>query len=66
MNETITARRRLDAHLGCYGNFAMEDPLCKRMCALRIRCAIERDQKERLELLEEWEASTDGPSAIVH
>jgi len=66
MNEAISARRRLDTHLGCYGNFAMDDPVCKRMCALRLRCAIERDQRERMEVLEEWVASTDGPSAIVH
>lgn len=66
MNKAIDSGRELDAYLGCFGNFAMEDPICKGLCALRLRCAIERDQKTRMELMEEMVASAEGPSAIVH
>jgi hypothetical protein len=66
MNKSINSGRSLDAYLGCFGNFVMEDPICKGKCALRLRCAIERDQNTRLELMEEMVASAEGPSAIVH
>ena len=39
--------------LGCLGDFCTEDNLCKKWCALSLRCAIERDQNARLEMLDE-------------
>ena len=42
-----------DDHLGCFGDFDLSDRLCRRLCALRLRCAIERNQNDRLEILEE-------------
>jgi hypothetical protein len=38
--------------LGCFGGFRSEDSICRRHCAVRIRCAIERDQKIYLEVCE--------------
>lgn len=43
----------VDRHLGCFGNFDGDDPLCKKHCAINLRCAIERDQNTRLEVLED-------------
>ena len=43
----------LDQYLGCFGKYRSEDPVCKARCALRLRCAIEREQNERYEILEE-------------
>ena len=43
----------IDDHLGCLGNFNIQDPLCKKLCALSLRCAIDRDKNTRLELLED-------------
>lgn len=40
-------------HLGCFGNFTMIDPICRKHCALRLRCAIESDHKEQMEILED-------------
>ncbi len=40
-------------HLGCFGQFALEDPVCKTYCAVNLRCAIERDQNDRIEILQE-------------
>lgn len=39
--------------LGCFGSFQSEDPICRSHCAIRIRCAIERDQAIYLGGLEE-------------
>ncbi len=49
----------LDDHVGCFGDFEEEDRICRRLCALSLRCAIERDQNEQLELLEDL-VSTDS------
>jgi len=47
----------LDSHIGCFGRFRMEDPVCKSLCALRLRCSTEHEQNDRLELLEELVSS---------
>ena len=46
-------------HLGCFGNFNLEDPICKTFCTINIRCAIERDQNVRIEILQELASSDD-------
>jgi hypothetical protein len=45
--------------LGCFGDFRSEDRICRRHCAVRIRCAIERDQKIYLEVYEEMAEGDD-------
>jgi hypothetical protein len=47
-------------HLGCFGNFRIEDRVCRNHCAIRIRCAIERDQINILEVIDEMEAAGEG------
>jgi hypothetical protein len=27
--------------IGCIGDFQIDDPVCRRFCAVRIRCSIE-------------------------
>lgn len=53
MKKEKKAEIDLYAHMGCYGNFSINDPLCKGYCALNIRCAIEHDQIIQLEVLED-------------
>jgi hypothetical protein len=43
----------LNDHLGCLGDFNIQDPLCQKFCALNLRCAIEREKNTRIELLED-------------
>ena len=43
----------LDHHVGCFGEFDPEDRICRKFCALCIRCAIESDQITRMEILED-------------
>jgi hypothetical protein len=46
-----------DQHIGCFGEFDIEDPVCRSLCVLCLRCAIERDQNDRVEILEELVAA---------
>ena len=57
MNKEIKTNVSLDKHLGCFGGFRMSDPICKKYCALNLSCAIESDQKEQLEILEDLVSS---------
>ena len=43
----------LDLYLGCFGKYRKNDPICRKRCALNLRCTIEHDQNERFEILEE-------------
>ena len=43
----------LDNYLGCFGRFNLNDKVCKKFCALNLRCAIEQEQNARIELLDE-------------
>jgi len=59
-----TNHRSLDDHLGCFGDFSMEDPICNRFCALRIRCTIARDENIRMEIFEDLLLGDDLMSKI--
>ena len=47
----------LDQYLGCFGGYRGDDPICRKRCALNLRCAIEHEQNERFEILEELVSS---------
>ena len=53
MTKETSKELPLNKHLGCYGEFEITDSICRKQCAIRIRCAIESAQKQRLEMLEE-------------
>jgi hypothetical protein len=53
MKKELMNQISLDDHLGCLGNFNIQDPLCQKLCALNLRCAIEQEKNTRLELLED-------------
>jgi len=59
MKKETIGRLYVDHHLGCFGEFNTADRICKTLCALRLRCVIERDQNVRMEILEEL-VSSDG------
>jgi hypothetical protein len=37
----------------CLGLYTKQDPQCAKYCVLRLRCAIEKEYYQRLELIEE-------------
>jgi hypothetical protein len=59
MKKEFSVTFNFDQHVECFGKFNNADRICKSLCALRIRCIIERDQNVRLEILEEL-VSSDG------
>ncbi len=59
MNHHTTVTDDLDRFLECFGSFNAENRICLAHCALSLRCAIEKDEYMRMELLEEL-VSPDG------
>lgn len=59
MNHHATAPQDLDRFLGCFGSFNADNNVCLKHCALCLRCAIEKDEHMRMELLEDL-ISSDG------
>ena len=53
MKDVLKEKDVLNDHVGCFGNFSIDDPVCKKLCALNLRCYIERDRSARIEILEE-------------
>jgi hypothetical protein len=51
MKKKLTNNISSDDYLGCFGDFDINDTICKKYCSLRLRCSIERDQNTRLEIL---------------
>jgi hypothetical protein len=48
----------LDQYLDCFGRYRQNDPICRKRCALNLRCTIQRDQNEQFEILEELASSS--------
>jgi hypothetical protein len=59
MKKRSARRASVTIPLGCFGSFLTEDPICRSHCAIRIRCAIEKDQEIFLEVLKETAAGDD-------
>lgn len=59
MKNDSVAGKELDQYLGCYGSYAAEDHICHKRCALNLRCAIDKDNHSRMELLEDL-ITSDG------
>jgi len=53
MNYLAKGAADLDHLLGCFGSFNVGNGVCLKRCVLNLRCAIEKDQNNRMELLEE-------------
>jgi hypothetical protein len=59
MKKELFERDRLSRYLQCFGEFDIEDPVCKALCALRLRCAVEYGQREQMDLMEGLFVSED-------
>jgi hypothetical protein len=53
MRNTVKVQDNLGNHVGCFGNFSINDTICKKFCALNLRCYIEKNQNSRIEIIEE-------------
>ena len=53
MKKELMNKIFFDNHIGCFGNFNIEDLICRKYCALSLRCVIERDKNIQTELFED-------------
>jgi len=53
LNNLIKVLDKLGNHVGCFGNFSINDSICKKFCALNLRCYIEKNQNSKIEIIEE-------------
>ena len=53
MKQELMNKTYFDNHIGCFGNFDIEDLICKKYCALSLRCAIKQDKNIQMELFED-------------
>ena len=51
--DLLNKEMHLMDQLDCFGGFHQENPICRKYCALNIRCAIEQDQTNRMEMFED-------------
>ncbi|UCF91764.1 MAG: hypothetical protein JSW39_26410 [Desulfobacterales bacterium] len=52
-------RSPVAAQIECFGDFSLNDPICKKYCALSLRCIIERDQNTPWEVWEDLVSTED-------
>ena len=43
----------VDNYLECFGELDLKNPICRKYCALRLKCAIEQVEQNRLVQLED-------------
>lgn len=63
MNEFLKSKI-LDNYVECYGDFDLSDMICRKYCALRLRCAIEQKEQFRIEQLEDLFTFNEIPLKI--
>ena len=51
----------LDDKLECFGNFSIDDKICKIFCSVNIRCATTKEQNHQLEIYEEMFCGETSP-----
>ena len=55
---------QIEDHLGCFGSFMLNDPVCRKYCAIKLRCLIERENNTKMELwqdLAEYDTTLPKP-----
>ncbi len=56
--------RLLDHYLECFGDLDLNDPVCRKYCALRLKCAIEQTQQNRIIQLEDMINAQEIPLTV--
>ena len=49
----LQKNKLVDNYLDCFGDLNLKDPICRKYCALRLKCAIEQTEQNRLIQLED-------------
>lgn len=45
--------QQYEDHLGCFGDFRSNDTMCNKFCVLSLRCILERDHNQQMEIWED-------------
>jgi hypothetical protein len=53
MKKSLRNNVYLDLYMDCFESFNASDPICRKYCSLNLRCAIESNRKDDIDLLEE-------------
>lgn len=48
----------------CYGRFDFKASLCRKLCAVRLRCAVEQSEQLKIEQLEDMISAYEITSKI--
>jgi hypothetical protein len=64
MNKKKLLKQIIDAHLDCFGEFNSNDPICRKKCALCIKCHIEKIQTQNLLFSDEIFGTEDNSLLI--
>lgn len=48
----------------CYGRFDFNATLCRKFCAVRLRCAVEQSEQMKIEQLEDMISAYEVSSKI--
>ncbi len=52
MEQLLTGEEYTDT-VDCYGSFDFSATLCRKFCAVRLRCAVEQSEQLKIEQLED-------------
>ncbi len=53
MMEAFFKDNPVENYVECFGGLNMEDTICRKYCALRLKCAIERNMQQRILQIED-------------
>jgi len=56
----ILTSEELEGRLNCFGEFEENDPICLKVCALNINCAIAKNRYFSYQIMD------DSISSIIH
>jgi len=58
------ALQNINDVIQCFGDFDMARPMCRKHCGMRLRCALERLDRQRLREMEEMDEIMDSYDII--
>lgn len=59
-----TKDKLMDDYLECFGELDLSDPICRKYCALRLKCAIEQIEQLRIGKIEELINFQEAPMKV--
>ena len=51
--DAVLKDNHVDNYVECFGNLKIKDIICRKYCALRLKCAIERNEQKRMMQIED-------------